>query len=58
MFDGNGHQVAYIIPSADMVILRTGSWMPKDVTWDNSVLPNVLLQGIQFPEGQVPVPQK
>jgi len=58
MFDGNGHQVAYIIPSADMVILRTGSWMPKDVTWDNSVLPNVLLKGIQFPEGQVPVPQK
>lgn len=58
MFDGNGHQVAYIIPSADMIILRTGSWMPKDVTWDNSVLPNTLLAGIDFPDGSAPIPQK
>lgn len=58
LFDGNGHQVAYIIPSAGMVILRTGSWMPKDVTWDNSVLPNMLLEGIDFPDGSAPIPQK
>lgn len=58
MFDGNGHQVAYMIPSADMVILRTGSWMPEGVTWDNSVLPNTLLKGIDFPDGRAPVPQK
>lgn len=58
LFDGNSHQVAYIIPSANMVILRTGNWMPKGVTWDNSVLPNTLLKGIDFPEGQTPTPQK
>ena len=58
LFDGNGHQVAYIIPSADMVILRTGSWMPKGVTWDNSQLPNILLKGINFPDGTAPTPQK
>lgn len=58
MFDGNGHQVAYIIPSADMVILRTGSWMPKGTIWDNSQLPNMILSGINFPKGKSPVPQK
>jgi len=58
LFDGNGHQVAYIIPSADMVILRTGSWAPKGKVWDNSILPNTLLKGIEFPEGQAPVAQK
>lgn len=58
MFDGNGHQVAYIIPSADMVVLRTGSWMPEGVTWDNSALPNTLLEGIDFPDGSAPIPQK
>jgi len=30
MFDGNGHQVAYIIPSANMVIFRTGTWPDKE----------------------------
>ena len=58
LFDGNSHQVVYIIPSADMVILRTGGSMPKDVIWDNSVLPNILISGIKFPETETPVPQK
>jgi len=58
MFDGNSHQVAYIIPSADMVIMRTGGWMPKGVTWDNSQLPNIILKGIDFAEGSAPIPQK
>ena len=58
LFDGNSHQVAYIIPSADMVILRTGNWMPKGVTWDNSMLPNTLLKGISFPNDRAPKPQK
>ena len=58
MFDGNGHQVAYIIPSANMVILRTGSWMPKGTIWDNSKLPNIVIKGIEFPKGDTPLPQK
>ena len=58
MFDGNGHQVAYIIPSANMVIFRSGTWPAKEVGWDNSVLPNLILSGTSFPEGQQPVPQQ
>ena len=58
MFDGNSHQVAYIIPSANMVILRTGNWMPKGTIWDNSKLPNIILNGIDFPNGKAPVPQR
>ena len=58
MFDGNSHQTAYIIPSADMVILRTGNWVPKGKVWDNSQLPNILLKGIEFKEGEEPVVQR
>ena len=58
MFDGNSHQTAYIIPSADIVILRTGNWVPKDKVWDNSQLPNILLKGIEFKEGEEPVVQR
>ncbi|MEP2101224.1 MAG: serine hydrolase domain-containing protein [Parasphingorhabdus sp.] len=43
LFDGNGNQVAYIIPSEKMVILRLGSSPPKSVVWDNSFLPNTIL---------------
>ena len=58
MFDGNSHQTAYIIPSADMIILRTGNWVPKGKVWDNSHLPNILLSGIEFEAGKAPVPQQ
>ena len=58
LFDGNGNQVAYIIPSADMVIFRSGTWPPKELGWDNSMLPNLILAGTNFSEGQRPVPQK
>lgn len=43
LFDGNGHQVVYIIPSEGLVILRTGSVPTGDREWDNSYLPNLLL---------------
>ena len=58
LFDGNGNQVAYIIPSADMVIFRSGTWPSKELGWDNSVLPNIILAGTEFPDGKAPVPQK
>lgn len=46
-FDGNSNQVAYMVPSEDLVILRTGSWPPEEPGWDNAVLPNMILQDLQ-----------
>ncbi len=46
LFDGNGNQVTYIIPSKDLVIVRMGSGAPEGVTWDNAALPNAILRGI------------
>ena len=43
-FDGFGGQRVYIIPSADMVIVRTGS-IAGD--WDDARLPNLLLTGLR-----------
>ena len=43
-FDGFGGQRVYIIPSADMVIVRTGS-LAGD--WDDARLPNLLLAGLR-----------
>jgi len=43
-FDGMGGQRVYIIPSADMVIVRTGE---LTLDWDESKLPNILLRGIR-----------
>jgi CubicO group peptidase (beta-lactamase class C family) len=46
LFDGNAHQVVYIIPSAKMVILRTGLRPAKVPEFDNTILPNTLLRGL------------
>ncbi len=48
LFDGNGNQVIYVIPSQDLVILRTGNAPPSanGVEWDNSYLPNSIMRGI------------
>jgi hypothetical protein len=46
LFDGNSHQVVYIIPSADMVILRMGLDTPDEPEFDNTILANTLLAGI------------
>jgi len=43
-FDGMGGQRVYIIPSAEMVIVRTGA---LSMDWDDSVLPNILVRGIR-----------
>jgi CubicO group peptidase (beta-lactamase class C family) len=56
LFDGNGNQVLYIIPSEQLVILRTGNSPPRAHEWDNSVLPNLLLRGIERERG-TSVPQ-
>jgi CubicO group peptidase (beta-lactamase class C family) len=60
LFDGNSNQVVYIVPSEDLVILRTGDSPPKtkDKEWDNAYLPNVVLRGIVKEKGaSVPQPR-
>ena len=46
LFDGNSTQVVYIVPSEDLVILRTGDHPPTDPRWDNSYLPNLILSDL------------
>lgn len=59
LFDGNSSQVVYIIPSQKMVIVRTGGRPPKDRPWDNSYIPNMIINAIQKGPGDIaPVPQK
>lgn len=57
LFDGNDSQTVSIVPSADLVILRLGIGPTRSAEWDNSMLPNTVLRGIKFPEGQVPKEQ-
>lgn len=42
--DGLGKRQLYIVPSQELVILRTG---PNDSGWDDSRLPNILIRALQ-----------
>ena len=44
-FDGGGGQRVYVIPSADLVIVRTG--MPS-MDWDDGVIPNIILRDLGY----------
>lgn len=58
LFDGNGHQVVYIVPSQDLIVLRTGSYPGGDLVWDNAYLPNAIIRGIERRVGEAaPTPQ-
>lgn len=58
LFDGNGNQVVYVVPSEKMVVLRVGPAPPKTTDWDNSYLPNTLMRGIERRAGETaPSPQ-
>ena len=48
LFDGNANQVVYVVPSQNLVILRTGRAPPltEHTEWDNSFLPNTIIRGI------------
>lgn len=46
LFDGNSNQVVYVVPSRQLVVLRTGDSPPKEPVWDNTVLPNLILRGL------------
>ena len=45
-FDGGGGQRVYVIPSADLVIVRTGMPSPE---WDDGIIPNIVLRDLGFP---------
>ena len=58
MFDGNSNQVVYMIPSADMIILRMGNSPPRNKEWDNAFLPNMLIRDAhRAPGATMPEPQ-
>lgn len=56
LFDGNSNQVVYMIPSQNMIVLRTGNYSPRDLPWDNSYLPNLFIRDFAKQTG-MPLPQ-
>lgn len=48
LFDGNANQVVYIVPSQNLIVLRTGLPPVRDenTEWDNAYLPNTVMRGI------------
>lgn len=58
LFDGNSNQTVFISRAARTVILRMGDNPPPQPEWDNSVLPNLILNGIDWKRGDLrPRPQ-
>ncbi|MFK8052916.1 MAG: serine hydrolase domain-containing protein [Woeseiaceae bacterium] len=57
LFDGNGNQVSYIIPSHDLIIMRLGKTPPKGAEWDNPKLPNMILRALAAHSGVTLSPQ-
>ena len=47
LFDGNGNQVVYILPSQNMVIARFGNRPKGEPKWDNAYLPNTVLRSLE-----------
>ncbi len=55
MFDGAEGRVVYIVPSEDLVIVRTGFRpLPGQPEWDNAYLPNTIIRGINRGNGGTP----
>lgn len=42
LFDGNGNQVVYIMPSRKIVIMRLGATPKSETPWDNAFIPNTV----------------
>lgn len=58
LFDGNSNQTVFISRDAKTVVLRMGDNPPQQPEWDNSVLPNLILNGIDWKRGgKRPLPQ-
>jgi CubicO group peptidase (beta-lactamase class C family) len=57
LFDGMNGQIVYIIPSQDLIIVRTGLRPPRGKPeWDNSRLPNIILRALGAPPAEKPAP--
>jgi len=46
LFDGNGNQVVYIMPSRNIVIMRLGSRPKSEQPWDNAYVPNTVSRAL------------
>ncbi len=53
LFDGNANQVVYIVPSADLVVLRMGAPPPRTPEWDNALFLNRILRGLKPGEARL-----
>lgn len=53
LFDGNANQVVYVVPSADLVVLRTGAPPPREPEWDNALFLNRILRGLRPGEARL-----
>jgi len=52
MFDGAEGRMVYIVPSEELVIVRTGFRpSPPQPEWDNTFLPNTIIRGIKRGSG-------
>jgi hypothetical protein len=40
---GGGYMATWVVPSQDLVILRWGFEPPKELGWDHSMVPNLML---------------
>lgn len=47
LFDGNGSQVAYIMPSRNIILMRLGSTPAKGFKWDNAFMPNLVARSLE-----------
>jgi CubicO group peptidase (beta-lactamase class C family) len=57
LFDGLNGQIVYILPSQDLVIVRTGLRPPAGKPeWDNAYLPNLILRSLGVDRPKPPPP--
>ena len=50
LFDGNGNQVIYIMPSRNIVIMRLGPRPKNEAPWDNAFIPNAVSKFLDRPK--------
>jgi len=50
LFDGNGNQVVYIMPSRNIAIMRLGPRPRHTMPWDNAFIPNTVSRHLDHPK--------